>query len=200
MVKKAKYTTKDPSGFRVGDIVEMGFEVVAFRQANRGREDKHMDALPRLLSTLERTRHRWFQRLLLEGGEAKFKLLQNLLQGLRKKPDANCWCPTGAAMSDIVTQGQFEDTCTTVGSVLGRKDSWIAHLISGQVLPSGLEAADASSLVRRGREASYPQTVDSGDGGGREIDGSVRGFVEAMEDEVPDNEAIEIDSDEEYGA
>ncbi|KAJ7693135.1 hypothetical protein B0H17DRAFT_1132609 [Mycena rosella] len=41
-VKKAKYTTKDPSGFRVGDIVEMGFEVVAFRQANRGGEDKHV--------------------------------------------------------------------------------------------------------------------------------------------------------------
>ncbi|KAJ7694766.1 hypothetical protein B0H17DRAFT_1131703 [Mycena rosella] len=37
-------------------------------------------------------------------------------------------------MSDIVMQRQsFKDACTTVGSILGRKDSWIAHLIGGQV-------------------------------------------------------------------
>ncbi|KAJ7653425.1 hypothetical protein B0H17DRAFT_1268241 [Mycena rosella] len=41
-VKKARYTTKEPSGFRVGDIVEMGFELVAFRQVIRGEEDKHI--------------------------------------------------------------------------------------------------------------------------------------------------------------
>ncbi|KAJ7659458.1 hypothetical protein B0H17DRAFT_1145332 [Mycena rosella] len=41
-VKKARYMTKEPSGFRVGDIVEMGFELVAFRQAIRGEEDKHI--------------------------------------------------------------------------------------------------------------------------------------------------------------
>ncbi|KAJ7667282.1 hypothetical protein B0H17DRAFT_1142863 [Mycena rosella] len=66
----------------------------------------------------------------------------------------------GAAMSDIVTQGQSFKAyqmmihanlilaCTTVGSVLGRKDSWIAHLIGGQVacVHASAEAkADASA-------------------------------------------------------
>ncbi|KAJ7670437.1 hypothetical protein B0H17DRAFT_1141796 [Mycena rosella] len=41
-LKKNKYATKDPSGFRVGDIVEMGFELVAFRQTKRGEDDKHI--------------------------------------------------------------------------------------------------------------------------------------------------------------
>ncbi|KAJ7679935.1 hypothetical protein B0H17DRAFT_1138841 [Mycena rosella] len=41
-MKKNKYAAKDPAGFRVGDIVEMGFELVAFRQTKRGQDDKHI--------------------------------------------------------------------------------------------------------------------------------------------------------------
>ncbi|KAJ7662860.1 hypothetical protein B0H17DRAFT_1144236 [Mycena rosella] len=37
-----RYATKDLSGFRVGDIVEMGFELVVFRQTKRGEDDKHI--------------------------------------------------------------------------------------------------------------------------------------------------------------
>ncbi|KAJ7699252.1 hypothetical protein B0H17DRAFT_1129323 [Mycena rosella] len=53
-VKKAKYVTKEPSGFRVRDIVEMGFELVVFRQAIRGEEDKHIYLLPKPHFMLER--------------------------------------------------------------------------------------------------------------------------------------------------
>ncbi|KAJ7710547.1 hypothetical protein B0H17DRAFT_1123683 [Mycena rosella] len=41
-VKKNKYGAKEPSRFRVGDIVEMGFELVAFRQMKRGEDGKHI--------------------------------------------------------------------------------------------------------------------------------------------------------------
>ncbi|KAJ7699035.1 hypothetical protein B0H17DRAFT_1129569 [Mycena rosella] len=40
--KKEKYAIKDPVGFRVGNIVEMGFSLVAFRQPIRGEEDKQV--------------------------------------------------------------------------------------------------------------------------------------------------------------
>ncbi|KAJ7659914.1 hypothetical protein B0H17DRAFT_1145215 [Mycena rosella] len=41
-ITRNRYATKEPSGFRAGDIMEMGFELVAFRQAIRGEEDKHI--------------------------------------------------------------------------------------------------------------------------------------------------------------
>ncbi|KAJ7603714.1 hypothetical protein B0H17DRAFT_1154649 [Mycena rosella] len=37
-----RYVKKDPAGFRVGDIVEMGFALVAFRQASRNKDDKQI--------------------------------------------------------------------------------------------------------------------------------------------------------------
>ncbi|KAJ7634330.1 hypothetical protein B0H17DRAFT_1149706 [Mycena rosella] len=40
--KKEKHAIKNPGGFRVGDIVEMGFPLVAFRQPTRGEEDKQI--------------------------------------------------------------------------------------------------------------------------------------------------------------
>ncbi|KAJ7663563.1 hypothetical protein B0H17DRAFT_1211574 [Mycena rosella] len=41
-VKNDQYVKKDPAGFRVGDIVEMGFALVAFRQASRNEDDKQI--------------------------------------------------------------------------------------------------------------------------------------------------------------
>ncbi|KAJ7637853.1 hypothetical protein B0H17DRAFT_1277769 [Mycena rosella] len=40
--KKEKHAIKNPGGFRVGDIVEMGFALVAFREPTRGEEDKQI--------------------------------------------------------------------------------------------------------------------------------------------------------------
>ncbi|KAJ7621805.1 hypothetical protein B0H17DRAFT_1151749 [Mycena rosella] len=37
-----KHAIKNPGGFRVGDIVEMGFALIASRQPNRGEEDKQI--------------------------------------------------------------------------------------------------------------------------------------------------------------
>ncbi|KAJ7654878.1 hypothetical protein B0H17DRAFT_1146571 [Mycena rosella] len=42
LLKKNKYAAKAPSGFRVSDIVEMGFELVVFGQTKRGGDDKHI--------------------------------------------------------------------------------------------------------------------------------------------------------------
>ncbi|KAJ7655478.1 hypothetical protein B0H17DRAFT_1146416 [Mycena rosella] len=53
-LKKNKYATKDPSGFRLGDIVEMGFELVAFRQTKRGEDEKHIcKVVLRMLTPLD---------------------------------------------------------------------------------------------------------------------------------------------------
>ncbi|KAJ7626705.1 hypothetical protein B0H17DRAFT_1150953 [Mycena rosella] len=41
-IKKDQYVKKDPAGFRVGDIVEMGFALVAFCQASRNKDDKQI--------------------------------------------------------------------------------------------------------------------------------------------------------------
>ncbi|KAJ7469730.1 hypothetical protein FB451DRAFT_1176969 [Mycena latifolia] len=41
-VKKDKFIKKDPASFRIGDVVEMGFAITAFRQAIRGEPDKHV--------------------------------------------------------------------------------------------------------------------------------------------------------------
>ncbi|KAJ7668942.1 hypothetical protein B0H17DRAFT_1209826 [Mycena rosella] len=40
--KKEKHAIKNPGGFRVGDVVEMGFALVAFREPTRGEEDKQI--------------------------------------------------------------------------------------------------------------------------------------------------------------
>ncbi|KAJ7489506.1 hypothetical protein FB451DRAFT_1167173 [Mycena latifolia] len=41
-MKEKKYIKKDPATFRSGNIVEMGFALVAFRQSIRGESDKHV--------------------------------------------------------------------------------------------------------------------------------------------------------------
>ncbi|KAJ7696939.1 hypothetical protein B0H17DRAFT_1130593 [Mycena rosella] len=44
-VKVNQYVKKDPVGFRVGDIVEMGFALIAFRQASRKEDNKQIGKL-----------------------------------------------------------------------------------------------------------------------------------------------------------
>ncbi|KAJ7611472.1 hypothetical protein B0H17DRAFT_1153497 [Mycena rosella] len=46
-----RYVKKNPAGFRVGDIVEMGFTLVTFRQASRNKDDKQICKL--VLRTLK---------------------------------------------------------------------------------------------------------------------------------------------------
>ncbi|KAJ7613795.1 hypothetical protein B0H17DRAFT_1153097 [Mycena rosella] len=42
MLTTFRYIKKDPAGFRVGDIVKMGFALVGFRQASRNEDDKQI--------------------------------------------------------------------------------------------------------------------------------------------------------------
>ncbi|KAJ6600935.1 ribonuclease H-like domain-containing protein [Mycena sp. CBHHK59/15] len=65
----------------------------------------------------------------------------------------------GAPLADIVMQGQaFKDACTAVGSVLSKKDSWIAHLIGGKTA-SAEAKADATAQRIASKKRAEPDTA-----------------------------------------